>query len=96
VYNPDGTLAPGMYADVLFDSEGNANALSVPKSAVVTSTERKYVLAVRNNKAAKVDVITGNESKGNIEVVSSLQAGDWVIVNADDEIKEGTLIKNTN
>ena len=48
VYNKDGALAPGMYADVLFDSKGISGALSVPKSAVVTSTERKYVVVIRN------------------------------------------------
>ena len=93
VYNADGALAPGMYADVLFNSEGNQNALSVPISAVVISTERKYILVVRNNKAVKVDVITGNESKGKIEIVGALQAGEEVISNADDEIKEGTSIE---
>ena len=36
VYNKEEALSPGMYADVLFDSQGNPNALSVPKSAVVT------------------------------------------------------------
>jgi membrane fusion protein (multidrug efflux system) len=44
VYNHDERLSPGMYADVIFDSKGNRNALSVPTTAVVTSTERKYVI----------------------------------------------------
>jgi RND family efflux transporter MFP subunit len=92
VYNADGSLAPGMYADVLFNSEGNQNALSVPRSAVIISTERKYVLVVRNNKAVKVDVITGNESNGKIEIVGALQPGEEIISNADDEIKEGAVI----
>ena len=93
VYNADAALAPGMYADVLFSSDGNPNALSVPKSAVVISTERKYVLVVRDNKAVKVDVITGNESKGKTEVVGALQQGEEVINNANDEIKEGAIVK---
>ncbi|HSZ85473.1 MAG TPA: efflux RND transporter periplasmic adaptor subunit [Puia sp.] len=92
VYNADGSLAPGMYADVIFNSEGNQNALSVPKSAVIISTERKYVLVVRNNKAVKVDVITGNESNGKTEIVGALQPGEEVISDADDEIKEGTVV----
>ncbi|HEX4372854.1 MAG TPA: hypothetical protein VHZ50_06050, partial [Puia sp.] len=78
---------------VFFNSEGNQNALSVPRSAVIISTERKYVLVVRNNKAVKVDVITGNESNGKIEIVGALQAGEEIISNADDEIKEGAIIK---
>lgn len=93
VYNSDGALAPGMYADVLFNSDGDPNALSVPKPAVIISTERKYVLVIRNNKIAKVDVTTGNEENGKTEIFGALQAGEQVIANADDEIKEGTIIE---
>jgi membrane fusion protein, multidrug efflux system len=93
VYNPDETLSPGMYADVLFDSRGNPHALSVPRTAVVTSTERKYVIAIREGKTRRVDVQTGNESSDRVEVLGALQPGDQVIANADDEIKEGITIK---
>jgi RND family efflux transporter MFP subunit len=93
VYNKDEILSPGMYADVLFYSKGNPGALSVPKSAVVTSTERKYVLAVRDGKTVKVDVHTGNENDTFIEVTGDLKAGEEVIANANDEIKEGITIK---
>jgi membrane fusion protein (multidrug efflux system) len=93
VYNADGALAPGMYADVLFSSEGNPNALSVPATAVVISTERKYVIVIRNSKTVKVDVITGNDANGKTEIVGALQAGEEVISNANDEIKEGLTIK---
>lgn len=93
VYNPDETLTPGMYADVLFDSRGNPHALSVPKSAVVTSTERKYVIAVRNGRTVKIDVQTGNENSDKIEVLGALRPGEQVIANANDEIKEGISIK---
>ncbi|MDR3717011.1 MAG: efflux RND transporter periplasmic adaptor subunit [Puia sp.] len=93
VYNKNEILAPGMYADVLFYSKGNPAALSVPKSAVITSTERKYVLAVRDGKVVKVDVRTGNENDKYIEVLGDLQPDEEVIANANDEIKEGITIK---
>lgn len=93
VYNKNEALAPGMYADVLFDSKGNPNALTVPKSAVVTSTERKYVIVVRDGKAVKVDVSTGNENSDKIEIVGDVQPGEEVIANANDEIKEGTTVQ---
>ena len=93
VANKDGLMAPGMYADVVFDAHGNPGGLAVPRSAVITSTERKYVLVVRNNKAEKVDVTTGNESQGRIEIFGDLKAGELIIANANDEIKEGTEVK---
>ena len=88
VANTNGLLTPGMYAQVIFHLSGSRDALSVPKSAVVTSTERKYVLVMKNNKIKKVDITTGNESSSRIEVFGLLQAGDQVIVNANDEIGE--------
>jgi len=93
VYNKEELLTPGMYADLLLNSQGNPDALAVPKTAVVTSTERKYVLVVRDGKTVKVDVRTGNENDREIEVLGALQPGEEVIANADDEIKEGIRIK---
>jgi membrane fusion protein (multidrug efflux system) len=93
VYNKDGLLTPGMYADVLFDSKGNPNALAVPKSAVVTSTERKYVIVVRDGKTVRVNVSTGNDSNNQIEIVGAVRPGELVIANANDEIKEGITLK---
>ncbi|HVS96028.1 MAG TPA: efflux RND transporter periplasmic adaptor subunit, partial [Puia sp.] len=93
VYNKNEALTPGMYADVVFDSKGNPNALAVPKSAVVTSTERKYVIVVRDGKAVRVDVATGNENSDKVEIVGDIAPGEEVIANANDEIKEGASIK---
>lgn len=88
VLNKDGALAPGMFADVLLYSKGNVEALFVPKLAVVSSTERKYVLVMNGNKITKVDVSTGNQTVNKIEVFGALEAGDQVIAVANDDIKE--------
>ena len=93
VYNTDGRLAPGMYADVLFSSKGNPDAFVVPRTAVVTSTERKYVVVIRGGKTTRVDVATGNESAGKVEITGDLQAGEQVVAHANDELQEGLTIK---
>jgi RND family efflux transporter MFP subunit len=93
VLNKDSRLAPGMYADVLLYSKGNTRALSVPASAVVTSTERKYVVAVRNQKAYRVDVITGNQASGNIEIYGNLKTGDQVIIHPSENIPDGGSVE---
>jgi RND family efflux transporter MFP subunit len=90
VLNGTGVLSSGMYADVLLYSKGNKNALIVPKSAVVTSTERKYVLTSNNGIIRKIDVSTGNQTLDRVEVYGDLQSGDKVIINATEEIKETT------
>jgi RND family efflux transporter MFP subunit len=93
VMNKDGLLSPGMYADVLVYSTGNPDALSVPRSAVVTSTERKYIIVVRDGKTVRVDVRTGNVGDKDIEITGAVNPGEEVISNASDDIKEGTVLK---
>ena len=87
VWNNQFLLSPGMYADVIITARGNIDAFNVPKSSIVNSTEKKYVIVIRNGKKIKVDVITGNETKDKIEVFGLLQARDSIIINASDEIK---------
>ncbi len=89
VNNSDEYLAPGMYADIVIYSKGNESGFSIPKSCVVTSTERKYVLTVRSGKIKMIDVTTGIESGHKIEVFGNLEKTDSLITDANDEIKEG-------
>jgi multidrug efflux pump subunit AcrA (membrane-fusion protein) len=87
VINKDNSLAPGMYADVILESRGNPTAFVVPKTAVVSSTERKYVILTKNGIRQKVDVITRNESLDQIEIFGLLNQKDSVIIHSSDEIK---------
>jgi membrane fusion protein (multidrug efflux system) len=89
VMNADGLLAPGMYADIIIYSKGNASGFTVPKTSLVTSTERKYVLVGQSGRIAKVDVTSGNESGNFVEVFGNLNKSDSVVVNATDETKTG-------
>ncbi|HVU93658.1 MAG TPA: efflux RND transporter periplasmic adaptor subunit [Puia sp.] len=93
VYNTDGKLAPGMYADVLFDSKGDPDAYAVPRTAVVTSTERKYVIAVRGGRSERIDVATGNESADRVEITGKLQPGERIVSKASDDLQDGVTIK---
>ena len=84
--NANEFLRPGMYADILIYAKGNASGFSVPKSSLISSTERKYVLVGRSGRIEKVDVTSGNESGNFIEVFGNLNKSDSVILNATDEI----------
>ncbi|MGN6353136.1 MAG: efflux RND transporter periplasmic adaptor subunit [Parafilimonas sp.] len=87
VNNKDLSLAPGMYAEVQLESDGNANAFKVPKSAVLTTTEGKYVFTGTNEKdLKKISVSTGNQSVESVEVCGALQEGEKVVTNPDDEM----------
>ena len=89
VDNKNEILAPGMYADVVIYSKGDMNSLSVPRTAVITTTERKYVVTVVGGKAKKIDVTTGSEAGGKMVVFGALNANELVVVNPSEDIAEG-------
>ena len=93
VINNDHSLKPGMYAEVELPIQGNVSAMVVPKSAIVTSTEKKYVVVSDNNIAKWVDVYEGNSQNDSSEVFGTLHPGDKVVLHATDEIKEGTKLQ---
>ena len=93
VQNPDGALAPGMYPSVKWPVRRARPALLVPRTAVVTTTERTFVVRAKNGKAEWVNVVKGAGEGDLIEVSGALQAGDPVVKRATDEMREGSPLK---
>ena len=94
VVNNDKKLLPGMVAEVNLPLPANDSTFIVPKSAVVNSTESVFVVRVVNNKAEWVDVKTGREANGTIEIYGNLSAGDLLLKTATDEVRNGSDLKN--
>ena len=92
VLNKGAQLKPGMYAEVKIPMLSGAKSLLVPNAAIVRSTERKYVILVKNNKASLVDIKEGLVSHDSTEVFGDLKAGDRIIAVANDEVKEGAVV----
>jgi membrane fusion protein, multidrug efflux system len=93
VFNSDGALSPGMYPAVKWPVRRSRPALFVPKTSVVTTTERVFVVRDRDGHAEWVDVRKGSEDGDLVEVIGSLQAGDRVVRRATDEIREGSALQ---
>jgi hypothetical protein len=92
VANRDGSLAPGMYPTVKWPVRRPGNALFVPKTSVVNTTERTFVVRDLDGRAQWVDVKKGAADGDLVEVVGNLKAGDTVVRRATDELREGTPI----
>ncbi|WP_183565903.1 efflux RND transporter periplasmic adaptor subunit [Mucilaginibacter sp. SP1R1] len=92
VQNKDGQLKPGMYAEVGIPMLSGAKSLLVPNNAIVRSTEREYIVTVKNGKAALVDIKEGLARHDSTEVFGNLKAGDLIVNHPGDELKEGTNI----
>ena len=90
VLNRDSALAPGMYPSVQWPVQRSKPALWAPKTAVVTTTERTFVIRNKKGVAEWVNVSKGAAEGDLVEVRGDLQAGDMLVRRATDEIREGS------
>jgi RND family efflux transporter MFP subunit len=93
VDNSSGRLAPGMYPEVEWPSRSGRAALLVPPTAIVTTTERTFVIRVSDGRAEWVDVRKGSAAGELVEVLGPLKEGDRVVRRGSDELRPGTPVK---
>ncbi|WP_248282176.1 efflux RND transporter periplasmic adaptor subunit [Mucilaginibacter robiniae] len=96
VYNNNRRLLPGMYAEVNVPLETHDSTFIVPKTAVVQSTERVFVVRIDKQRRAEwIDVQRGLQSKDVIEIYSKeLNPGDRIVKAATDEIRDGQPVND--
>lgn len=96
VPNPSQKLAPGMFPQVNWPTSRPRPSLFVPASAVATTTERTFVIRIKDNQAEWVDVKRGasinKDGKDLIEIFGDLAEGDTVAVRGTDELRAGTKV----
>ena len=93
VPNPDGSLVPGMYAEVHLHLADRSAALSVPLDAVDglgTSVQQAYV--VRDGIVHLATVKVGLQTPNRVEILSGLQRGDNVIVGRHTGLSDGEKV----
>lgn len=91
--NPDGSLVPGMYAEVHLHLANHPAALSVPIDAVDglgTSMQQAYV--VRDGVVHLVTVQVGLQTANRVEILSGLKNGDKVIVGRHTGLSDGERV----
>lgn len=94
VTNKDQALAPGMYSSVRWPVHSSEQGVFVPRTSVVTTTERTFVVRSKNGRAEWVNVQKGAADGDLIRVIGPLQAGDIIVKRATDEMREGMELKN--
>jgi membrane fusion protein, multidrug efflux system len=95
VANPQHELAAGMYPDVEWVVRRPAPSLLVPPSSIVTTTERSFVVRVRDGRAEWVTVTRGYPAGDMVEAFGALTVGDEVVRRGSDEIRENSLVRVT-
>ena len=81
--NPGFRLKPGMYATFRLTAPGRAAALSVPRSAVLSTGERSLVFLKRADGILEPRAVAlGGATDDRVEVLRGLAAGDTVVASA--------------
>ncbi|MBS1609544.1 MAG: efflux RND transporter periplasmic adaptor subunit [Bacteroidetes bacterium] len=88
VTNKDKRLLPGMVAEIHLSLPGRDSALIVPKTAVVNSSEKVFVIKVADGKAKWVTVKKGREVNDKVEIYGDLSPKDILLKTASEEIRE--------
>jgi membrane fusion protein (multidrug efflux system) len=89
--NPDGRLKPGMFMTVQL-SRGEADSLVVPEEALVPESGDVFVYVVRDATVEKRAIKTGQRRVGNVEVIAGLAAGDSVVIEGTQKLRDGAPV----
>lgn len=90
--NADGKLKPGMFMTVLL-MRNDVKALVLPEQALVPERDKQFVFAVRDGRAARVEIVIGRRRPGEIEVLQGLSVGDEVITDGTQKVRDGAPVR---
>ena len=89
----DGELQPGMFTRLGINYDQRADALVVPRTALLEDGGEPAVYVVRDGKAARSALKLGYDEAGWVEVREGLQAGDAVVVAGKAALREGSEVQ---
>jgi len=93
VANPSRALLSGMYATARIIEATTANAVLVPKDAVMTRDGKRVVLKVQGDAVSSVEVVAGLSDGTRIQIVKGLAAGDTLVADARRQIPTGAKVR---
>jgi RND family efflux transporter MFP subunit len=90
IENSGGRLRTGLFAEAEILVDAQQQALAVPASSVVAFGGVEKVWTVKDNKAQPQPIRTGRREADRVEVLSGLEAGQWILTNGA-EGREGMV-----
>lgn len=81
--NPDALLKPGMFAQMDIDTSTRAEALLIPREALIrTGDQARVVLALGDGRFKSVAVKIGRIGEHQVEILTGLNAGERIVTSA--------------
>jgi membrane fusion protein (multidrug efflux system) len=93
IANKSHQLKKGMYTDVELPIQRTEATLFVPKTSVVSTMEKTFVIVIVDNKAIWKDVRKGNTVEDMVEIFGDIKEGSKVVKVASEEIRDGESLR---
>jgi len=91
--NKQAKLRPGMFLAATLTAAVRKNAILIPEESLIAASDARYVFAIKDGKADKVAVKTGEHVKGEIEILSGIEAGTPVVTAGIQKVRQGQAVK---
>lgn len=91
--NPEELLKPGMFARAEIEIDHHPQALVMPRSAALEEEGNYYAVAVRDNKAHRVEITLGFRDGDRVEVLGGLSEGEQVVLEGAYALAEGAPVQ---
>lgn len=92
--NPGELLRPGMFGRLRLDFGARPDSILVPQKAVIELQGKSFVWIIgSDNKASQHEVTVGQQFGENLLITDKLKAGDRVVVEGIQKLKDGVEVK---
>lgn len=92
VKNEDGSIRPGMFANVTVDLQPHPDALTVPAGALIVEKKKAFLFVVKGGIATKTQVIVKLDNGIELEV-EGISEQDDVIVSGKNMVSDGERVR---
>ena len=93
VNDPKGDLKPGMFARVGIVFERRADALTIPRVALLDTDGSSNVFVVTAGKAEQRAIKTGLSNAGRVEIIEGLKGNEQIVVVGQNGLKDGNPVR---
>ncbi len=96
VSDPTRRLKPGMFGRISIVYDMHAQALQVPRSAIIDEAGEMSVFIVEDEKAVRRPITTGYANNGRIEILDGLTGSEKIVVVGQAGLRDGSKVAIIN
>jgi RND family efflux transporter MFP subunit len=93
VSNPNKELMAGMYGNMYVDNQTSKNVLSIPRSALIGSTQNPQVYVIKNGKALLTSFQAGISDGTHIEITQGIEKNDRIVIKGQVNLQHNSNVK---